>query len=123
MASAISGNAARISAEIEKLSLYAGTDRPVSEEDIWNLTPNARASTIFALVNAIGRRDRTAALESLDVLVPDYLDAVPSGTQIQAFRYMRVDESYQLSFSYVGPGMNNCDYTPEAGEWDCSGYY
>jgi hypothetical protein len=61
--------------------------------------------------------------ESLDALVPDYLDAVPSGTQIQEFRYMRTDASYLLSFSYTGPGMNNCDYTPEAGEWDCSGYY
>jgi DNA polymerase-3 subunit delta len=65
----LAGDAARIAAEIEKLSLYAGTDREVTEEDIQNLTPNAKASTIFALVAAIGRRDRAASLESLDVLV------------------------------------------------------
>jgi DNA polymerase III subunit delta len=65
----LSGDASRIANEIEKLALYAGAERTVTEEDIWNLTPNAKASTIFALVNALGRRDRVASLESLDVLV------------------------------------------------------
>ncbi|MDZ4800481.1 MAG: DNA polymerase III subunit delta [Bryobacteraceae bacterium] len=65
----LAGDAQRIANEIEKLALYAGRDRAVTEEDIWNLTPNAKASTIFALVNAVARRDRAASLESLDVLV------------------------------------------------------
>jgi DNA polymerase-3 subunit delta len=65
----LAGDAQRLANEIEKLALYAGADRAVTEEDIWNLTPNAKASTIFALVNAIARRDRGASLESLDVLV------------------------------------------------------
>ena len=45
--------------EIEKLSLYAGTERRITEEDIFSLAPSAKASTIFALVNALGRNDRT----------------------------------------------------------------
>jgi DNA polymerase-3 subunit delta len=65
----LAADVARISMEIEKLSLYAGTERRVSEEDIYKLSPSAKASTIFALVNALGRNDRSGSLESLDVLV------------------------------------------------------
>jgi len=64
---ATSGEVARIAIEIEKLKLYAG-DRKVTAEDIAALVPNAQSSTIFALVNALGRGDRTRALEILDTL-------------------------------------------------------
>ena len=64
---ALGADVARIAVEIEKLSLYAG-NRAVSEDDIVALVPDARASTIFALVNALGRRDRARALEALDTL-------------------------------------------------------
>ena len=37
-------------------------------DDIAALVPDARATTIFALVNALGRRDRARALEVLDTL-------------------------------------------------------
>jgi DNA polymerase-3 subunit delta len=37
-------------------------------EDITALAPDARASNIFALVNAMGRRDRARSLEILDTL-------------------------------------------------------
>ena len=65
----LAADVARIATEIEKLSLYAGTERRVTEEDIYKLAPSAKASTIFALVNALARNDRGASLESLDVLV------------------------------------------------------
>jgi DNA polymerase-3 subunit delta len=58
---------ARIAVEIEKLALFAG-NRAVSAEDISALVPDARAATIFALVNALGRRDRTRSLGILDTL-------------------------------------------------------
>ncbi|MGA2270672.1 MAG: DNA polymerase III subunit delta [Bryobacteraceae bacterium] len=64
---ALGADVARIAAEIEKLALYAG-NREVGVEDIAALVPDARATTIFALVNALGRRDRARALESLDTL-------------------------------------------------------
>lgn len=64
---ALGADIARISVEIEKLSLYAGS-RAVGVDDIAALVPDARATTIFALVNALGRRDRARALEILDTL-------------------------------------------------------
>jgi DNA polymerase-3 subunit delta len=64
---ALGADVARIAGEIEKLSLYAGK-RTVSADDIAELVPDARSTTIFALVNALGRRDRTRALELLDTL-------------------------------------------------------
>jgi len=65
----VAGDANRLAAEMEKLSLYVGLERAVTLEDIRALVPNASQSTIFALVNALGKRDRAAALKSLDVLV------------------------------------------------------
>jgi DNA polymerase-3 subunit delta len=65
---ATGGDASRIAVEIEKLSLYAGTSRKVTAEDIANLVPDAQQTTVFALVAALGRGDRTRALEILDTL-------------------------------------------------------
>jgi DNA polymerase-3 subunit delta len=65
----LAGDAARIANEIEKLRLYAGTNRKVTPDDILNLVPNAQASTIFALVAALGRGDRKRSLDSLDTLL------------------------------------------------------
>jgi len=67
---ALGADVARIAVEIEKLALYAGS-REVGVDDIAALVPDARASTIFALVNALGRRDRARALEVLDTLSRD----------------------------------------------------
>ncbi len=64
---AMGADIARIAVEIEKLGLYAG-NRTVTVDDISALVPDARATTIFALVNALGRRDRARALEALDTL-------------------------------------------------------
>ena len=59
---------ARIAVEIEKLALFAG-GRGVTADDIAALAPEARTANVFALVNALGRRDRSRALEILDTLV------------------------------------------------------
>lgn len=66
---AVGGDANRLASEIEKLALFTGGDRPVTMEDLQALVPNAAQSTIFSLVNALGKRDRTVALRSLDILV------------------------------------------------------
>ena len=65
----LGSDASRIAAEIEKLSLYAGSERRVTGEDVVSLVPNGRATTIFALVAAIGRGDRSGSLDALDILV------------------------------------------------------
>jgi DNA polymerase III subunit delta len=66
---AVAGDTSRLDSEIEKLSLFVGTERKVTQSDLQALVANAAQSTIFALVNALGRRDRAGALRSLDVLV------------------------------------------------------
>lgn len=66
---AVGGDAARLSAEIEKLALFVGQDRAVTMDDLRALVPNAAQSTIFALVHALGKRDRAGALKSLDILI------------------------------------------------------
>jgi DNA polymerase-3 subunit delta len=65
---ALGADIARISVEIEKLALFAGK-KQVGVDDIAALVPDARATNIFALVNALGRRDRARAMEILDTLV------------------------------------------------------
>jgi DNA polymerase-3 subunit delta len=67
----LGGDASRLATELEKLSLFAGQNRPITLDDIRALVPNASQSTIFTLVNALGRGDRAGALRSLDVLVRD----------------------------------------------------
>jgi DNA polymerase-3 subunit delta len=64
---ALGADIARIAVEIEKLALFAGP-RPITTDDITLLVPDARAATIFALVNALSRRDRAHSLEILDTL-------------------------------------------------------
>jgi DNA polymerase III subunit delta len=64
---ALGADMARISTEIEKLALFAG-QRPVGVDDVVALTPDARSAPIFALVNALGRRDRARSLDILDAL-------------------------------------------------------
>jgi len=53
---ALGADVGRIAVELEKLSLYG---KPITAEDLPLLVPDARQSTIFALVNALGRRDRS----------------------------------------------------------------
>src|SRR5688572_28146933 len=47
----------QLDSEVEKLSLYAGERKRVTEEDVRLLVPLNRAGVIFELGNAIGRRD------------------------------------------------------------------
>lgn len=68
---AVGGDASRLAAEVEKLSLFAGAERRVTAEDLRALVPNASQSNIFALVNSLARRDRAGALRSLDLLIRD----------------------------------------------------
>ncbi len=66
---ALGREAVRIAAEIEKLRVYASEGRQIGAADISQLVPEARESTIFALVGALGRNDRAAALDVLDTLI------------------------------------------------------
>ncbi|MBM3124446.1 MAG: hypothetical protein FJZ87_05140 [Chloroflexi bacterium] len=59
--------------------------------------------------------------ESLQELVPEYLAEVPDSVNDAPITYSKTEESYALSFSYIGPGLNYCTYSPS--EWKCSGAY
>jgi DNA polymerase III subunit delta len=63
---ALAADVGRIAVEIEKLALYG---KPITVDDLPLLVPDARQSTIFAFVNALGRRDRKRSLDTLDALV------------------------------------------------------
>jgi hypothetical protein len=60
--------------------------------------------------------------ETLEALVPDFVDAVPATYDNLPLEYTRTDTSYTLEFSYQRPGMNTCVYRPD-GDWTCSGYF
>jgi DNA polymerase III subunit delta len=64
----LAADVARIATEIEKLALFA-KGRAIGVDDISALVADARAGNVFALVNALGRRDRACALDILDALV------------------------------------------------------
>jgi DNA polymerase-3 subunit delta len=67
---ALGADLMRIAVEIEKMALYTA-GRPVTEEDVALLVPDARSANIFALVGTLGRRDRSHSLEFLDTLFRD----------------------------------------------------
>jgi DNA polymerase-3 subunit delta len=108
----LAADAGRISNEIEKLRLYTGGTRKVTAEDILRLVPNAQASTIFALVGALGRGDRKRALDSLDTLFREgeYLPLALTflATQFRlamAARDSGLKNSQQIQAQFTGQGI------------------
>jgi DNA polymerase-3 subunit delta len=111
---ALGGEAGRIAAEIEKLRTYAGAGKEIGAAAISALVPEARESTVFALVAALGRNDRAAALDVLDTLVrqSEYLPLALSflGTQFRlalAAREagLRTPQQIQAHFARQGVPM------------------
>ncbi|MBI4908581.1 MAG: DNA polymerase III subunit delta [Acidobacteria bacterium] len=110
----LGADATRLANEIEKLALFTGGKRAVTEEDIASLTPDARATTIFALVNALGRRDRAGSLDLLETLVRDgeYLPLALTFLATQ-FRFaliakeegLKTTQQLQAHCARIGVGM------------------
>ena len=65
----LGADAMRIATEIEKLRLYVGSGKKIGVRELAALVPDSSVSTIFVLVEALGRRDRLRALELVDALV------------------------------------------------------
>jgi len=97
---ACGGDAFKVTNELEKLSLYAGTSRKIDADDLAALVPNARTSTIFVLVSALGRGDRKKSLDILDSLVREgeYLPLALTFVASQ-FRYALVAHEAKLRSS------------------------
>jgi DNA polymerase-3 subunit delta len=58
-----------IATEIEKLALYAPAGCKLGAAELAALVPDSSVSTIFVLVDALGRRDRLRALGLVDTLL------------------------------------------------------
>jgi DNA polymerase-3 subunit delta len=58
-----------LASELEKLLLYAGADKDISNKVIEDLVRSSRQHGIFELIGAVGRRDRIGALRSLTSLL------------------------------------------------------
>lgn len=111
---ALGADASRIAVEVEKLRLFAGNGREVTEDDISRMVPDARDTTIFALVAALGRGDRRRSLEILDTLVREG-EYLPLGLSFLAtqFRFalaskeagLRGAAQIQAHFSKQGVAM------------------
>jgi DNA polymerase-3 subunit delta len=102
----------RLSVEIEKLSLFAGENRAVTSEDLERLSPSARASTIFKLVNAIGANRREEALDIINLLVQEgeYLPLALSfaGTQFRlalAAKEAKLSSAMQIQGHFSKQGI------------------
>jgi DNA polymerase III subunit delta len=54
-----------VAAELEKLLLYAGEEKNISDSAVETLISGSRQQSIFELINAVGRADRNEALRSL----------------------------------------------------------
>jgi len=69
MVDLLGADAMRIATEIEKLRLYAGDRKRIDARELEAMVPDSSVSTIFALVDALARRDRLRALNLVDTLV------------------------------------------------------
>jgi hypothetical protein len=56
-------------------------------------------------------------------MASDKLIAKLPGNADMPFKYRQVEKSYELSFSYTGPGTNQCVYRARAKAWKCYGAY
>jgi DNA polymerase-3 subunit delta len=65
---------------LERLSLYVGKDKPITEDDIATCLVRMRQSTVWELINAVGRRDLGPALAALE----DVYDARDRGLRLVA---------------------------------------
>lgn len=71
LAIAVGDDLRLLDSEIEKLATYVNNQRPITTADVDLLVPYAGAANVFAMVDAIGRRDGRAALRSLHKLLDE----------------------------------------------------
>lgn len=71
LAVAIGDDLRLLDSEIEKLVIYVGEERAITTADVELLVPYAGAANVFAMVDAIGRRDGRTALRMLHKLLDD----------------------------------------------------
>ena len=69
LAAFVGGDLRLLDQEIEKLHTYVGAERPINVEDVELLVSYVQEANIFHMVDALGRRDTTRAMELLEQLL------------------------------------------------------
>lgn len=75
MASEVGNNLLFLRSEIEKLRLFLGERKDITEDDVAMVTGLRREFTIYALQNAVGEKNITVALRILDRLMQQKMNA------------------------------------------------
>jgi hypothetical protein len=95
----------------------------------WDPGHGPTAAAAYALADPLiaglerFKQDKGSYPDKLAELVPVYVRSLPPETNnIALFNYTRKGETYNLDFSYSGPGINWCVYHP-GGKWSCGGAY
>jgi len=71
LAIAVGDDLRLLDSEIMKLVIYVGGERPITTDDVDLLVPYAGTANVFAMVDAIGRRDGRTALRALHKLLDE----------------------------------------------------
>lgn len=80
--------------ELAKLAAYVNGERPILEADITLLTSYVAEADIFAMVDALGRRDGTVAMQLLHRLLEDDEPLRLFGMIIRQFRLLILAREY-----------------------------
>ncbi len=71
LATAVGDDLRLLDSELDKLAIYVGDARPITIADVDLLVPYAGEANVFAMVDAIGRRDGRIALRLLHKLLDE----------------------------------------------------
>lgn len=69
------------------------------------------------------RRTRGDYPRSLQELPAEALFDVQMEPNGNALEYREDNGEFEISFRYVGPGVNTCVYASKTKNWNCTGYY
>lgn len=94
LASYLDDNPRLAAQEIEKLVIYVNFERPVTGEDVQNLTADIRQGDVFAMVDAVGQGDGKTASRMLHRLLDENDPLRLFGMIVRQFRLLiRVREA------------------------------
>jgi DNA polymerase-3 subunit delta len=88
LAAVVGGDLRAADSELAKLAAYVGGQRSITEADVALLTPYAPEADVFAMVDALGRRDGAAASRSLHRLLEDGEPLQLFGMIVRQFRLL-----------------------------------
>ena len=119
---------AALGALMTPVLLYVAMCTPPPGEGVAARAGFARAAIVVAALDEFRAR-RGVPPDTLSQLVPTFLaDSTlmtrdKHGKAGYPFTYRSDGTGFVLSFRYVGPGMNECDFASKGRSWRCGGYF